>query len=385
MEPFPDGSLPPFDPPDDFLYPTDTDNAAAYAPPYPLDFPLTLGDWDTPTDDDFSPAGIVPQQDATLSTTFVDPTALGLPLGFESDRPLACLPDWYDENAPLWIPSPYQHGALVPTPGYQDWDSAVRDWPGPSPLGNNTQYGDGEYFGSSIDSAPLPAVAGLASGSTASSMEPSPGLPTSPETQIAFSFDSPPSKMEKKRGRPRYYTLQDDNESDRPATVVSPSAPSLRRASTKATGSGFGSGSGSGSGGSGKPFAKSKVNDQERNRKASSARHRNKTQAASDDLEGEEREARTQNQSLRACAHHLRNEVIELRNRVLQQATCGCPLIEGYISTEAHRVAHSMTRDGGGHSFGERESESRWVGGQYTSDEASGLYADSSLDQGDVL
>ncbi|KAK3349156.1 hypothetical protein B0T25DRAFT_236452 [Lasiosphaeria hispida] len=350
MEPFPDGSLSPFDPSDVFLPPADLDDAAPYMPLDPLDFPLQLGDWGA--GDDFSPPGMALQQDATLSATFLDPNAPGLPLGLECDQPLAYPSDWYDENAPLWIPSPYQHGTLVPTPGYEDRDSAVRDWPGPSPLGSNIQRGDGEYFGAPIDSGVLSMAAGLAPGTMISAIELPPDLPTSPDTQIAFYFDESLSKKEKKkRGRPRYYVLQDDNDSASPATIPSPSPQLSRRASTFTTVSSPSS--------SGNPIAKPKVNAQERNRKASSARHRNKTQVASDELEGEEREARTQNESLRACAHHLRNEVLELRSQVLQQASCGCPMIEGYISTQSQRVARTMTHDAVGHSSGDGESESR--------------------------
>ena len=57
-------------------------------------------------------------------------------------------------------------------------------------------------------------------------------------------------------------------------------------------------------------------------------------------MEAEEREVTTRRQALIACANQLREEVFLLKNEVLRQTDCGCPLIAGYLA-EAARLAYS--------------------------------------------
>jgi len=61
-------------------------------------------------------------------------------------------------------------------------------------------------------------------------------------------------------------------------------------------------------------------------------------------LEMAEQEAGMQNQALRAYADQLRQEVFQLKNELLQQSTCECPLIRGYLAQEAERVFKSIRK-----------------------------------------
>jgi len=74
--------------------------------------------------------------------------------------------------------------------------------------------------------------------------------------------------------------------------------------------------------------------------KTAATRYRAKTQATISIMEAEEREVSARRQALIACANQLREEVFHLKNEVLRQTDCGCPLIAGYLA-EAARLAYS--------------------------------------------
>jgi len=61
-------------------------------------------------------------------------------------------------------------------------------------------------------------------------------------------------------------------------------------------------------------------------------------------LEMAEQEAGMQNQALRAYADRLRQEVFQLKNELLQQSTCDCPLIRGYLVQESERVFNTIRK-----------------------------------------
>ncbi|KAL2142925.1 hypothetical protein VTI28DRAFT_504 [Corynascus sepedonium] len=75
-------------------------------------------------------------------------------------------------------------------------------------------------------------------------------------------------------------------------------------------------------------------------------RYRAKTHMRLATLELAEQEAGTQNQALRACADQLRQEVFKLKNELLEQSTCDCPLIRGFLAKEAERVFHTIRERG---------------------------------------
>ncbi|KAK0632627.1 hypothetical protein B0T14DRAFT_504752 [Immersiella caudata] len=76
--------------------------------------------------------------------------------------------------------------------------------------------------------------------------------------------------------------------------------------------------------------------------KTAASRYRAKTQAAIAIMEAEEREVSSQRQELLACATQLREEVFHLKNEILRQAACRCPLITGYLAG-ATRLPYSGT------------------------------------------
>lgn len=55
--------------------------------------------------------------------------------------------------------------------------------------------------------------------------------------------------------------------------------------------------------------------------------------------------ARTQNEQLLACCNQLREEASELKNEILRQSGCDCPIIRSYLSIEAQRALNNMMRD----------------------------------------
>jgi len=135
------------------------------------------------------------------------------------------------------------------------------------------------------------------------------------------------SKKGRKRGRPRLY--QDDSPRKQrqpmyaipsppcttPTSLTSPttpdgSSPDLR-ATTTAT-----------------------ITDKIRVRnKEASSRYRQRTQATITKAEAEERLANGEHKVLRARLDELREEVFELKTELLKQASCGCPLIRGYLKS----------------------------------------------------
>jgi hypothetical protein len=80
--------------------------------------------------------------------------------------------------------------------------------------------------------------------------------------------------------------------------------------------------------------------------KTAASRYRAKTQAAIATMEAEERHVSSRRQALIACATQLREEVFYLKNEILRQADCGCPLIVGYLA-EATRLAYSPASPSG--------------------------------------
>ncbi|KAK4451400.1 hypothetical protein QBC34DRAFT_400899 [Podospora aff. communis PSN243] len=81
--------------------------------------------------------------------------------------------------------------------------------------------------------------------------------------------------------------------------------------------------------------------------KTAASRYRAKTQAAIAIMEAEERDVSSRRQALIACATQLKEEVYFLKNEILRQAECGCPLITGYLA-EATQLAYSPTSSGAG-------------------------------------
>ena len=69
--------------------------------------------------------------------------------------------------------------------------------------------------------------------------------------------------------------------------------------------------------------------------KAAAVRYRAKMQAGIEKAELEEHEAEFRHSGLVARASQLREEVLQLKNELLAQASCGCPLIQGYLSNAA--------------------------------------------------
>ncbi|KAL2166557.1 hypothetical protein VTG60DRAFT_2504 [Thermothelomyces hinnuleus] len=81
-------------------------------------------------------------------------------------------------------------------------------------------------------------------------------------------------------------------------------------------------------------------------RARASLRYRAKTHMRLVTLEMAEQEAGTQNQALRACADRLRQEAFKLKNDLLEQSTCNCPLIRNFLAQEAERVVDAMRKKG---------------------------------------
>ncbi|KAK0656886.1 hypothetical protein B0T16DRAFT_385518 [Cercophora newfieldiana] len=73
--------------------------------------------------------------------------------------------------------------------------------------------------------------------------------------------------------------------------------------------------------------------------KTAASRYRAKTQTAIAMLEAKEENVSTRRQELMDCAAQLHEEIFYLKNEVLRQASCGCPLIAGYL-TEAANLAY---------------------------------------------
>lgn len=74
-----------------------------------------------------------------------------------------------------------------------------------------------------------------------------------------------------------------------------------------------------------------------RNRAAAS-RCRARNSDKEKNLEEEERAARARNEALRRSVTLLREEMLTLRTEVLQQATCDCALLKGYLATKAEQI-----------------------------------------------
>jgi hypothetical protein len=78
--------------------------------------------------------------------------------------------------------------------------------------------------------------------------------------------------------------------------------------------------------------------------KTAATRYRAKTQAAIALMEAEERDVSARRRALIACISQLREEAFHLKNEVLRQAECGCPLIAGYLS-DAARLAYAQGQE----------------------------------------
>lgn len=78
-----------------------------------------------------------------------------------------------------------------------------------------------------------------------------------------------------------------------------------------------------------------------RNRMAA-IRYRTKVQERRSKLEEEMHVAMVLNKSLSTTAKELRIETLELRKKVLEEASCGCPLMRSYLETESQRVVETM-------------------------------------------
>ncbi|KAK4154069.1 hypothetical protein C8A00DRAFT_33172 [Chaetomidium leptoderma] len=77
--------------------------------------------------------------------------------------------------------------------------------------------------------------------------------------------------------------------------------------------------------------------------KAAATRYRIKMQNDIAKAEEKKRDAEFQRDSRLACVNQLREEVLQLKSELLEQASCGCPLIQGYLSD----VARTLDPGGG--------------------------------------
>ncbi len=78
--------------------------------------------------------------------------------------------------------------------------------------------------------------------------------------------------------------------------------------------------------------------------KVAATRYRTKTQTNIAKAEEKEREAEFQRNAQLACVDQLREEVLQLKKELLEQASCGCPLIQGYLSDVTRTLYPSACR-----------------------------------------
>ncbi|KAJ0349273.1 hypothetical protein COL154_013620 [Colletotrichum chrysophilum] len=73
--------------------------------------------------------------------------------------------------------------------------------------------------------------------------------------------------------------------------------------------------------------------------RAAAKRCREKTKQYEEDLAVQEKEITQERMYLDACVTALKNEVLTLKNQILQHSDCGCELIEGYIARAAGGIS----------------------------------------------
>lgn len=160
-------------------------------------------------------------------------------------------------------------------------------------------------------------------------------------------------KKKKKRGRPRIYNdeLETGRSKERRVSITESSlSASTRGGSTMANHS------------NSAPLGSGSELDQQtlvraRN-KAAATRYRAKTMASIADMEDREHEAAVMRKELMACAGQLREEVCQLKDELLQQAGCGCPLIQGYLSGAAQQAFASLSDSHRAHAHAHSHSHS---------------------------
>ncbi|KAH6850521.1 hypothetical protein B0I37DRAFT_371817 [Chaetomium sp. MPI-CAGE-AT-0009] len=78
--------------------------------------------------------------------------------------------------------------------------------------------------------------------------------------------------------------------------------------------------------------------------KLAATRYRLRTQTSIAKAEEAEREVEFRRNAKLACVDRLREEVLQLKNELLEQASCGCPLIRGYLSDVTRTLSPSAYR-----------------------------------------
>ncbi|TDZ44827.1 Cyclic AMP-responsive element-binding protein 5 [Colletotrichum trifolii] len=74
--------------------------------------------------------------------------------------------------------------------------------------------------------------------------------------------------------------------------------------------------------------------------RAAAKRCREKTKQYEIDLAAKEKEVTRERIYLDACVAALKNEVLTLKNQILQHGDCNCEIIQGYIARAANNAAH---------------------------------------------
>ncbi|KAF4947295.1 hypothetical protein FSARC_14012 [Fusarium sarcochroum] len=255
---------------------------------------------------------------------------------------------------PMYEPSAIDNFDNIPHPAWEQyWTIGQPNFPGSSEAFRGNVQHEHETGDFISNYAYTPATTNLTSSGSIFSQ----GYPTPPRTSELTSPENPPSNSD---GRRRSSSMQLDNQKRKPTRTKRDLAKSSGRDFSKQVKAKRATGDVHGDIKRGGSIYKAAERDlsslqhvnnehtrkhQERNRRATN-KFRNRKREDQRNLESAEKDMEQVNRDLSTCATDLKNQVYNLKMKLLQHTDCDCTLIQEYIANNANRYIQTLVNEG---------------------------------------